>query len=95
MFPLGFFLVLVVASFNIQFKKSFYVIAAISLLYYILTLYYLSIQTTYNQAYNWVNENLADKKVMRIFFSSFTKPEPAFWVCSNANPFKLILKDRT
>lgn len=66
MFPLGFFLIFIIASFNIKFKKAFYVIAGVSLIYYIFTLYYLSIPTTYNQTYNWVNNSLGDKKVLII-----------------------------
>jgi hypothetical protein len=64
LFPLGFFLLFIITSFDIKFKKIFYVIGSISIVYFILTLYYLSIPTTYNEAYNWVNNNLGSENVV-------------------------------
>lgn len=62
-FPLGFFFLFILASFDIKFKKLFYFIGSFSIIYYIFTLYYLSIPTTYNLAYNWVGQNLSSKEV--------------------------------
>ncbi len=64
LFPLGFFLLFILSSFDITFNKSFYVIGSVAIIFQILTLYYLSVPTTYNQAYAWVNNNLSDKMVI-------------------------------
>ncbi len=56
--PLNFFLFFILSSLNLKFKNYFYPIIAVSLLYFILTLYYLSIPTTYNKAVIWIDENL-------------------------------------
>jgi len=61
LFPLGFFIVLIIASFAINFSKIFYLIGLVSLIYFIPTLYFLSAPTTYNQSYNWIFNNLNDK----------------------------------
>ncbi len=63
LFPLPFFLIFIIASFNIRFKKIFFVIGSVSLVFHIFTIYYLSVPTTYNRAYVWVNEKLADKNI--------------------------------
>ncbi len=64
LFPLGFFLTLLISSFNITFNKAFYAVAAVSMVFYIATLYYLSVPTTYNLAYAWVENNLSSKEVL-------------------------------
>lgn len=58
LFPLGFFLIPLTASFNLKFKKIFYVIGMISIIYFLFTIYYLAAPTTYNLAYGWILENL-------------------------------------
>jgi len=58
LFPLAFFIITMIASFDIQFKKYFYIIAIISLIYFIPTIYFLSASTTLNQARNWIVENI-------------------------------------
>ena len=63
LFPLGFFLVFIIASFDIQYKKFFTVIAVISIIFQIYTLYYLSIPTTYNNAYTWVITSLSKSDI--------------------------------
>ncbi|MFH1890141.1 MAG: hypothetical protein ABIJ91_01055 [Candidatus Kuenenbacteria bacterium] len=57
-FPLGFFLILIIASFNVQFKKIFYVLGFVSIIYFIPTIYFLSVPTTLNQARNWILDNI-------------------------------------
>ena len=57
-FPFAFFLVLIVASFDLKFSKNFYLLGLISLVYFVFTLYYLSIPTTYNETANWILKNL-------------------------------------
>lgn len=66
LFPLGFFFILIIASFNIKFKKIFYPIALVSLIYFGMSLYFLSVPTTFNQAYNWVSNHLNQEKVVII-----------------------------
>lgn len=61
LFPLGFFIILLIASFKTYFSKVFYLIGLISLIYFVPTLYFLSIPTTYNQAYSWILNNLNDQ----------------------------------
>jgi len=63
-FPLAFFLILIISSFNIKFKKIFYFIALISLIYFIPTLYFLSAPTTFNQARNWIIKNLNQENII-------------------------------
>jgi dolichol-phosphate mannosyltransferase len=63
-FPLGFFLILIIASFNIKFKKIFYAPALISLIYFIPTLYFLSMPTTLNQARNYILNNLNEQNTV-------------------------------
>lgn len=58
LFPIGFFLILIIASFNLYFKKYYHLITLISLVYFIPTLYFLSVPTTLNQARHWVVDNL-------------------------------------
>jgi len=57
-FPFSFFLIFIIASFDIKFKKVFIVIASVSLVYYLFTLYFLSVPTTYNQAKSWAVKDL-------------------------------------
>jgi hypothetical protein len=64
LFPLGFFLVFAVSGLNIKFNKLFYVLGLVSSVFYVFLLYYLSIPTTYNYAYDWVVDNLGDKQVV-------------------------------
>ncbi len=66
LFPLGFFLIFIIGSFNVHFSRAFYVIGFVSLIYFLLTLYYLSVPTTHNQAYNWVLANLNDQNTVII-----------------------------
>jgi hypothetical protein len=67
LFPLGFFLTFLISSFNLKFRgKIFYPIMFISVLFGSLTLYYLSVPTTYNLAFNWVEKNLSSKDVLII-----------------------------
>ena len=63
-FPLLFFLILIIASFNIKFKKIFYFIIFISFIYFIPTLYFLSAPTTFNQARNWIIKNLNQENIV-------------------------------
>ena len=64
LFPIGFFLVPMIASFDLKFKKVFYYIGAVAIFCQVLTLYYLAIPTTYNQAYNWIVANFKYKDVL-------------------------------
>ncbi|MBA3733328.1 hypothetical protein H0W91_03040 [Patescibacteria group bacterium] len=64
LFPFGFFLIFILSSYDIKFRKIFYALGFISIFFQILILYYLSIPTTYNQAYNWINNNLSTKEVI-------------------------------
>lgn len=66
LFPLGFFLIFIIASFNVNFSYLFYPIGLISLIYFILTLFYLSVPTTYNQAHNWLFANLNNQNTVII-----------------------------
>ena len=63
MVPLNFFLFFILTSLNLEFKKYFYIIITVALVYFVLTLYYLSIPTTYNKASNWVEQNLGNQNV--------------------------------
>ncbi|MDD4902809.1 MAG: hypothetical protein PHE24_06805 [Patescibacteria group bacterium] len=63
LFPLGFFMTLAIASFDIKFKKIFFVIGAASIIFHLFTLYYLSIPTSYNLAYDWVGANLKNQNI--------------------------------
>ncbi len=60
LFPFGFFLTLLLASFNLRPTRFFYGLAGVSLIYFFFTLYYLSVPTTFNQARTWVTHNLND-----------------------------------
>ncbi|OGY45194.1 MAG: hypothetical protein A2744_01405 [Candidatus Buchananbacteria bacterium RIFCSPHIGHO2_01_FULL_44_11] len=64
--PLGFFLTLLIASFNFNFRKYFYLIGAVSLVYFSFLLYYLSVPTTFNQAYDFVQKNINQENVVII-----------------------------
>ncbi|KND49431.1 MAG: hypothetical protein AB198_00585 [Parcubacteria bacterium C7867-003] len=64
LFPLGFFLVFIAASFNLKFKRIFYIFAFISVYFGVHTIYLLSVPTTYNKAYDWVNTNLSFQNVI-------------------------------
>lgn len=66
LFPIGFFLIPLIASFNLEFKKVFYAIGAVSIIYFIFTIYYLAAPTTYNLAYNWISTNLNRENVVII-----------------------------
>jgi len=66
LFPLGFFLLFIISSFNLKFTKVFYLLGLVSIVFYIFTLYYLSVPTTYNKANSWVIENLASEQVVII-----------------------------
>ena len=63
-FPLGFFLSLILISLNFKFRKYFYIISAISIFYFIFILYFISVPTTYNKAHNWVINNLNQGNVV-------------------------------
>ena len=58
LFPIGLFLLALIASLNLKFIKIYWALAGVSIFYFLLTLYYLSIPTTYNLAYNWILSNL-------------------------------------
>ncbi len=60
---LNFFLFFILISLHPLSKKFLYPIVGISCVYFALTLYYLSISTTYNHALNWVNINLSEKNI--------------------------------
>ena len=62
--PLGFFLTLLIASFNFNFRKYFYLISAVSLVYFSFLLYYLSGPTTFNQAYDFARKNINQENVV-------------------------------
>jgi len=64
--PVGFFIIFIIASFDIRFTRVFYFIGAVSLLYFIFTLYSLSAPTTYNRAHRWLasNFNQADVTIV-------------------------------
>jgi len=64
LFQLGFFLVLAIASFDLKFSKKLYIIGGISLVYYIFTIYCLSVPTTYNQAYEWIKNNYGNQEIV-------------------------------
>lgn len=64
LFPAGFFMVFLIASFNIHFTRVFYLIGSVSLLYFLLTLYLFSVPTTYNQAHRWLSDNLNSSSVV-------------------------------
>lgn len=66
LFPIGFFLILIISSFNLKFRRVFYLFAFVSIYYGCYTLYLLSVPTTYNQAYNWVGDNLYNQDVIII-----------------------------
>jgi SAM-dependent methyltransferase len=61
---LGFFLTLIIASFDLHFNKLMYVIGGISLVYYIFTIFLLSVPTTYNQASAWIKQTYGDQDVV-------------------------------
>lgn len=63
LFPLGFFLIFMIASFDIKYKKVFTGIAVVSVIFQVYTLYYLSVPTTYNDAYTWVKVTLSKNDV--------------------------------
>ncbi|MBI3291177.1 glycosyltransferase [Candidatus Falkowbacteria bacterium] len=64
--PIGFLLTLIIAGFNIKFKKVFYIFILISLVYFGLTLYYLALPTTYNLGSDWIIKNLNKEKITLI-----------------------------
>jgi len=64
LFPLGFFLVFIVSSLNIRFRKIYYVLGGVSVFFGLLTIYYLSVPTTYNEAFKWVNSELSSQRVV-------------------------------
>lgn len=64
LFPLGFFLTFMISSFGIRFRKSFYILWIATVFFGLLTLYYLSVSTTYNEAYKWVKDELSLQKVV-------------------------------
>lgn len=66
LFPLGFFLILIISSFDLKFKKAFYFVGSFSAIFYLFTLYYLCVPTTYNETYDWVNKNLSSEDVIII-----------------------------
>ncbi len=66
LFPLVFFLVFMISSFNIKFRKIYYAFGIVSVFFGLLTIYYFSVPTTYNEAYKWVNSELSSKKVVII-----------------------------
>ena len=57
-FPLVFFIFFIILSFNYSFSRWFYGVAAISVLYFVFTIYYLAAPTTYNLAEIYVAQNL-------------------------------------
>lgn len=63
-FPFVFFLIFIIISFNIKFKKIFYLFGLISIIFFVFTLYYLSIPTTYNLAYDWTIKNLNQENIV-------------------------------
>ena len=65
-FPFAFFLVLIISSLDLKFSKIFYFLGLISLVYFIFSLYYLSLPTTYNEAANWILKNLNQKETIII-----------------------------
>ncbi len=64
LFPLGFFLLFMISSFNIKFKKIYFALGGLSLFFGLITIYFLSVPTTYNEAYKWINSELSSKKVV-------------------------------
>lgn len=56
--PLAFFFFFIIASFDVKMSWVLYIIGATSFIYWAFTLYYLSVPTTYNNAYKWIYENL-------------------------------------
>ena len=64
LFPLSLFFIFIISSFNFKFIKFYYLIGIFSFLNYCLLLYLLSVPTTYNQAYKWININLSHKHVI-------------------------------
>jgi hypothetical protein len=63
LFPLGFFLVFMISSFNLKLNRIFYSIGFISIFYGVITLYYLSMPSTYNLAYRWIGDNLSGQNI--------------------------------
>lgn len=64
LFPAGFFLIFLIASFNIRFTRIFYLIGSVSLVYFLFTLYFLSAPTTYVKAHRWLVDNLNNSDVV-------------------------------
>lgn len=64
LFPLGFFFTFILASYNFKFTSKFYLITVISVVYFVFTIYYLSVPTTYNLAFDWVNTELNKSGVL-------------------------------
>ncbi len=58
-FPIPFFLAFIVASYDFSFKKILWIPIAVSALYLVPTLYFLSVQTTSYEAVNFVRNNFA------------------------------------
>jgi len=54
LFPLAPFIMMIVVSLDIKFRKVFYLIGAVSMVYFLFTIYYMSVPTTYNVARNYV-----------------------------------------
>ncbi len=71
LFPIGFFLIFILSSMNLKFNKLGGLIGAFSVLNYIFLLYFLSVPTTYNQAYKWVNNNLSTRDA--VIFNNVTE----------------------
>lgn len=63
-FPIGFFLFFILASFDFKFNWKFGLLGSISVVYWIFTLYYLSVPNTYIEALNWINSNLNNKNIV-------------------------------
>ncbi len=64
--PLAPFFIFLISSLDFKFNKFFYWIEFISLIYFVLTLYYLSIPPTYNQAINYIKRELNNQKTIII-----------------------------
>ncbi|MEI7512162.1 MAG: hypothetical protein WCK01_01740 [Candidatus Uhrbacteria bacterium] len=79
LFPLGFFLIFIVAAFRPPNHKWLYVLGGISLIPYFLFLYHLSVPTTYNEATSWIlaHANKEDVVVINQMNPILTLPKNA------------------
>lgn len=66
LFPVGVFLFFTLCSFDFKFNWKLGTICFISVVYWVFTLYYLSVPTTYIRAEQWIKDNLNSENTLII-----------------------------